>query len=83
MRSDAPFCFDYMPGYVSLGISWSRDAARIWLFDFPHGFFLSVCALSKQLAHKPLNTDRNILRRHSFFFLNVFVIITCGLNSFE
>lgn len=57
MRSDASFCFDCMPGYVSLGTSGSRDAAMICLFDFPHGFLLSVHALSKQLSHEPLNTN--------------------------
>lgn len=57
MRSDASFCFDYSPGYVSLGTSGSRDAALISLFDFPHDFLLSVRALSKQLSHEPLNTN--------------------------
>lgn len=40
MRSDASFCFDCMPGYVSLGASGSRDAALVRLFDFPSDFLL-------------------------------------------
>lgn len=71
MRSDASFCFDYSPGYVSLGTSGSRDAALISLFDFPHDFLLSVRALSKQLSHEPLNTNWNLFGGDEFLiYLN-------------